>query len=252
MNFKTKAVVLRCRSCSEDRKYLSLLTLDSGILNVLFKIRGSITKSVYCNVYVAGFYEFNLFRGRFGIIVDSVENIEQFFKLRYSPIRFALSQYFCELSYFLGLSGRNLSRHLKLLLNAIWLLEKGCLCCEFIKFVFELKLLSISGYMPNLVCCKFCCSYENDVMFFCARQGFLVCADCANKNNKMAGLVELSKASLYAMRYVVYKEDRHIFKFKLDKKYLVFLSNLVENMVLLYLEKDIITLKIYKELVEGV
>ncbi len=249
MNFKTKGVVLQQKSYLDNQKYLNILTPKNGILNVKLRLYGQVTKNIFSNVYVSGFYYFNLFSGRYGIVVDSVEELEQFFKLRFFPEKFALSQYFCELSYVLGLPLQNAEKQLRLLLNSLWFLEKGSLPIELIKSVFELKLLSYSGYMLNLVCCKFCCSYEKEEMFINPSKGFLVCKDCLNKENSK-NLILLTKAVLYAMRFTLYKEENYMFKFRLEKEQLNFFSKVVEHIVLAFVEKEPLTLKIYKQFSE--
>ena len=249
MNFKTKGVVLQQKPYLDNQKYLNILTPKNGILNVKLRLYGQVTKSIFSNIYVSGFYEFNLFNGRYGIVVDSVEEIEQFFKLRFFPDKFALSQYFCELSYVLGLPLQNAAKQLKLLLNSLWFLEKGDMPNDLIKAIFELKLLSYSGYMLNLVCCKFCCSYEKNNMYINPFKGFLVCEDCL-KNHNSENLILLTKAVLYAMRFTLYKEQKHIFKFSLAKEHLMFFSKIIEMVVLAFIEKEPLTLKVYKQFSE--
>ena len=121
---------------------------------------------------------------------------------------------------------------------------------EFIKAVFELRLISYSGHMPNLVCCKFCCNYEKDEMFFNIFQNFLVCGDCLRKIEKRQGFIKLTKAVLYAMRFIIFKDAKDIFKFKLEKKQLDLLAKITEREILILLEKEPLTLKVYKEFKE--
>lgn len=253
LNFKVKAIVLKEKKYLENQKYLEILTAKNGILNVKLSLRGQITKNVFSNVYVAGFYEFNLFNGKFGIVVDCVEEIELFFNLRFKPERLVLAQYFCELSYILNSSSEKTLKQQNLLLNSIWVLNKNeKLLCDFVKAVFELKLLAYSGYMPNLVCCKFCCSYEKNEMFFDGYHGILICDDCLKNVNNKAYVFKLTKAVLYAMRFIIYKEEKDLFKFKLEEKHLKIFCNIIENIVLMFIEKKPLTLKIYKQFKEGI
>ena len=54
------------------------------------------------------------------------------------------------------------------------------------------------------------------------------------------------------MRFIIYKEDKDIFKFKLEKEQLKFFRNIVENIVLMLVEKKPLTLKIYKQFKEDI
>ena len=83
-------------------------------------------------------------------------------------------------------------------------------------------------------------------MFYVPSQGFLICSDCI-KAGKYSGEVKLTKSVLHAMRYIIYKDDKDIFKFKLEASQLDFLSKLVEKSVMIYVEKELVTLKIYHQ-----
>ena len=211
------------------------------------KIGGQVSRNIFANVNVLVYCDFNIFEGRFGCTVDSVEFLELFFNLRYDPKKLALAQYFCELTDSFVPSNQRARKHLNLLLNSLWLLCSDKFKSEFIKAVFEFRLLSISGFMPNLVGCKFCCNYEKPRMFYVLDQGFLVCQDCLNRNSEILNVKELTKPVLHAMRFIIYKNDKDIFNFRLDDISFKFLSKLVEECVLIFSENEPITLKIYKK-----
>ena len=137
MNFDVKGIVLKKIDYSDNQKYLDILTFKNGILNVKLRIYGQVTKNIFSNICVSGYYYFNLYSGRYGIVVDYVEEIEQFFKIRFNPLKFALSQYFCELCYVLTLPLKDSAKSLSLILNSIWLLQNEKFSCEFLKCVFE-------------------------------------------------------------------------------------------------------------------
>ena len=250
MNLKTKGIVLKQKDYLENQKYLQILTPKNGILSVKLRVYGQITRVIFSNICISGFYLFDLFCGEFGIVVDFVEEIEIFFNLRFFPEKLALAQYFCELSYLFNISLKKASKQLNLLLKSIWFLEKDKISISFLKSIFELRLLSYSGHMPNLVCCKFCCCYENEEMFFDVYQNFLVCRDCLKKYRYTNRLLKISKSVLYAMRFIIYKEDKDIFKFRLGKEHLNLLGTVSENVILYILEKEPLSLRIYKELEE--
>lgn len=246
MHIKIKGIVLKQRVFLNEQKFVTILTAERSLMRARLKIGGQISRNIFMNVHVLGFYYFNIFEGRFGCVIDSVEVLEKFFDLRYDPKRLALAQYMCELTELFIPSKHWAKRHLNLLLNALWLLSKGKFTCRFIKAVFELKLISISGYMPNLVACKFCCHYKKPVMFYVPSQGFLICLECL-KENVVTDKIEVSNLVLHAMRFIIFKDDKDIFKFKLYFKHLKSLSELTQYCVLILLEHEPKTLKIYDQ-----
>lgn len=247
MHLKIKGLILKQKNFLNEQKFLTILTAERGLIFAKMKIGGQINRNIFSNVNVLGYYEFNIFDGRFGYSIDAVEILELFFNLRYDPKKLALAQYFCELTNLFVPSKQLAKKHLNLLLNSLWLLCKKKFSCVFIKTVFEFRLISISGYMPNLIGCKFCCNYEKNRMFYVSDQGFLVCSDCLKNNKISSNFIELTKPVLHAMRFIIYKNDRDIFNFRLKTDSLNFLSKLVENCVLIFSESELKTLKIYRQ-----
>lgn len=246
MNLKMKGLVLKQRSFLDEQKFLTILTAERGLMFVKIKTGGQISRNVFVNVNVLGYYNFNIYEGRYGCVVDSVEILEPFFNLRYNPKSLALAQYFCELTNLFVPSKQRARKHLNLLLNSLWLLCEGKFDCEFVKAVFEFRLISISGYMPNLVGCKFCNIYIKPKMFYVLREGFLVCGDCL-KSKGVENATELTGTVLHAMRFIIYKSDKEIFSFRLDESSLKFLSKIVENSVLFFAEGELKTLRVYRQ-----
>ena len=246
MNLKMKGLVLKQRNFLDEQKFLTILTIERGLMAVKIKIGGQINRNVFSNVHVLGYYAFNIFEGRFGCVVDSVEVLELFFNLRYNPKNLALAQYFCELTNLFVPTKQRAGKHLNLLLNSLWLLNEEKFECEFIKTVFEFRLVSISGYMPNLIGCKFCNKYIDPKMFYVSHEGYLICGDCLNEN-RVASATELTSTVLHAMRFIIYKNEKEIFNFRLNAVSMKRLSKIVENYVLLFTEGELKTLKVYRQ-----
>lgn len=246
MNFKTKGVVLSQRKYNSEQKYLTLLSPERGLIDVRLRVFGQITNNTFQNIIVGGYYHFNIFEGKSGLVIDAAEPLELFFDLRYRPEQLALAQYFCELTKCLVPSQQRADRHLSLLLNSLWLLEKEKRSPDFIKSVFEFRMLAISGYMPNLVCCKKCCEYQKSKMYYLPYQSALICGDCLAKEPQPE-VIELSVPVLHAMRFILYKPDKEIFQFRLNKQNETQLFYLCEKCVRMVLEHELVTLTIYHQ-----
>lgn len=249
MHIKIKGIILKQRNVLNEQKFITILTAERSLMRARLKIGGQINRNTFGNINVLGYYEFNIFEGRFGNVIDSVEVLENFFNLRYNPKKLALAQYMCELTKMFVPSKYSAKRHLNLLLNSLWLLCYSKLKCIFVKTVFELRLISMSGYMPNLIACKFCCKYEKPKMFYVPMEGFLVCLECLQKN-AIVEPIQVSKLVLHAMRFIIYKNDNDIFKFRLNLNQLKNLSNLTQHCVLILLEHKPKTLLIYNQFQE--
>ena len=106
-----------------------------------------------------------------------------------------------------------------------------------IKAVFELRTMSECGFMPQIVCCRDCGTYdEGDAFYLDAQEGHLLCASCAAKAGKNCNL---DKAALFALRHICLVEDKKIFAFKISVGSLEKLSAVAENYALTHLDKPL-------------
>ena len=64
------------------------------------------------------------------------------------------------------------------MLNAFYYLAHGKRPQKQIKAVVEMRMLSMAGYMPDLVGCRECGSYESPEMLFLPKSGGIVCSAC--------------------------------------------------------------------------
>ncbi len=87
------------------------------------------------------------------------------------------------------LPGRKLPAELRLLLNSLYMISEHSTDLRVIKAVFELRTMSECGFMPQLVCCRDCGTYdEGDAFYLDAQEGHLLCAYCAAKAGKNCNL----------------------------------------------------------------
>ena len=61
-----------------------------------------------------------------------------------------------------------------------------------IKAVFELRTMSECGFLPQLVCCRDCGTYDaGDAFYLDVQEGYLLCADCAAKAGKRCNRIAM-------------------------------------------------------------
>ena len=115
-----------------------------------------------------------------------------------------------------------------------------------IKAVFELRALSISGYMPNILACANCGTYETPVMYFDVDGGCIYCEHCPK-----AGAVAVPKTVMTAVRYICLTEPGRIFGFALSPEQMALLGRVTEQYTLRRLDRRFTTLEFYKSLQAG-
>ena len=156
MNLQTQGLIIKETAIGENDKLLIILTREHGLVrafaNGARKIKGknSAATSVFC------YANFTLYKGKDTYKVTDVTPIELFFDLRYNLEAFALAQYFCEIILKITPEDFEPDNYLKLILNSLHFLVKATKPLDQIKAVTEFKLVSLAGFMPNLISCAEC------------------------------------------------------------------------------------------------
>ena len=159
--------------------------------------------------------------------MDDSESIRVFFGIREDVEKLSLAAYFSQLCRELVPEGECSPLYLRLFLNSLHLLEKGKRSPLFLKPMFELRMLTMSGYMPDLVACHSCGQYQEGPVWFSPVQGEIDCLNCAPSPGP--GWVRLPAGVLAAMRHIVYSEFEKLFQFTLSPKGLVTLEEVSEQ-----------------------
>ncbi len=245
MKTKTRGLVLKQQNIGEQDKLLTVLTSDFGVLRAFVRGAKNIKSSKSSATDILCYSELSLYEGKDKYIIDDAVALEIFFSLRSDVEKVALAQYFCELAALVCPEGQNAASQLSLILNGLYLLSKGQKPQEQIKSCVELRLLSLSGYMPDLIMCRECGEYSAPLMYFILNGGKLMCESCFIKKPQSTA-IPLDETLLTALRHIVFSEDKKIFAFSIPEKALRELSYITESYALSVLEKDLKTLHFYK------
>lgn len=225
MILRTDGIVIREQNVGEQDRLITILTKEKGIIKGF--VNGG-RKPKNKNVAATGllcYSDFSIEKTkRDAFVIKEATSKNVFFSLRENIISLSLAQYFAELTYELAPREEDSSEFLSLLLNAVFLISKGTKDLRLIKAVTELRMLSISGYMPSLVACATCSRYESERMYFDLNSGELFCEEC-NLNNS---LQKLSLTTVSAMRHICFSEPQKIFSFTIPEEDLSDLSFVAE------------------------
>jgi DNA repair protein RecO (recombination protein O) len=244
MKLKTDAIVLRDYKIEDDR-ILTLLSREYGVLTAYAGGANRMRSALSSSTELLCYADFVLFKNRERHSVDHADAIRTFFGLRGEIERLSLASYFAELTA--ELAGKDgAEAYLKLLLNTLHYLEKGLRSLAQLKALFELRILTLSGYMPNLVACRKCARYEAEVMIFRPQDGDLLCPDCA-PGHETEG-VPLPPGVLAAMRHIIYCEPEKLFRFTLSDDGMKLLGMVAEQYLQTQLEKTFPTLEFFRGL----
>jgi DNA repair protein RecO len=246
MQIHTDGIVLRSFQTEDDR-ILTILSRQHGIITAYAggasrpKRQLAGATELLCHSHFVLFYN----RGRYS--VDKAESARIFFGIRNSIEHLALGAYFAQLAVELSPGEEPAQDCFDLLLGCLHYLENQKRPLAMLKPLYELRSLTLAGYMPDLVACRDCGCYEADSMYFSLAAGDLLCPACTDGHQREA----LPPGVLAGMRHILYSPLRRVFSFRLSAEGLQTLQRVSELYIKHQLEKTLPTLEYYNGLAKN-
>jgi len=248
MQLITDGVVIAQKSLKENDRLITVLTREYGLITAFANRARQVSGRLLTATQLLAFSDFTIYKGKSTYVINSADVKTIFHKLFSDLEKLTLAQYFCELMAALCPHDENTNEHLRLILNSLHLLGENKKPDSLIKSVFEMRLMTISGYMPDLIGCNGCGEYikPQKSMFFFTESSRLLCEDCITDEYKEH--YTLTPGVLTALRHTVYADFEKLFSFTLSDKNLALLAQISESYLLSKLDRDFNTLKFYKEI----
>ena len=244
MYLTIQAIVLRVTDYNDRDALLTVLSRDHGKLTV--KARGLRRKNspliAPCQLLAYG--EFTLFEYRGQYTVNEAHSIELFQPLRRDLGKLSLGTYFAQVADVLSQEDMPNPELQSLLLNCLFALSRLNEPERKVKAVFELRAVSLGGYMPDLFGCHVCGSQTPDK--FDISEGLRECTRCRQLGGGIR--MPVTQGVLEAMRYICLCDPKKLLSFQIGQENLEKLCNLTEAYLTTQLERGFSTLDFYKSL----
>jgi len=247
MLITTRGIVLREKQVGENDKFIDVLTNDLGVIEISAKGARKINAKNSPASQLFAYSKFCVQKRGERYYLNSSDPIHIFYDLRLDMEKLALASYFAEIILFSATSEEPSQEILRLMLNSLEFLSSGKRSKEFLKSVFELRLLSEIGLMPDIVGCAECGAYLSDKMYFIFENGIILCPTCYDLNLH-AEAAQLSLPLLHAIRYIVLTEFEKLWNFKISDEVQKKLNYIAEKYLVLHLDKHFKTLEFYKSI----
>ena len=243
MFLTTRGLVLREAKYKETDKILTVLTATDGKISVKARGVARTRSKLAAATQLLTFSDFTLFGNKGLWTVNEAATVEQFRALRADINTLALGSYIAELLE--AVSNENVAEPeiLQLGLNALYALSNRLCPPKQLKAAFELRLMCLSGYRPELEQCAGCGKTGMAEARLFPEHGELYCPDC-----RAVGGLHVSEGTLEAMRYIVDADSRRVFSFRLAEPQLSELGEVCEAYTLYQLDRSFGSLDYYKKL----
>lgn len=241
MKLTTDGLVIWEVKTGEADRIITILT-PNGTLTAYAKNSQRPGGRLTSTTALFSFGQFELFKGRNMYTVDSAVDKRQFVALSADVAAISLASYLCELLKQLAPIEDDASDFLSTALSALYYLNAGH-DRRIVKSAFELKILSLAGYMPLLEGCRECGAKPGPALSFSPSRGDFLCEECASRLGERANC---SGAAMAAMRYITEAIPQKIFSFSLPDRQLDNLGDITEKYVEQQLEIRPATLDFYR------
>lgn len=243
MYLTTRGLVLREAKYKESDKILTILTETDGKISA--KARGvQRTRSkIAAASQLLSFSDFTFFGSRGKWTINEAESLEQFRALRGDIELLALGSYIAELLEAVANENVPEPEILQLGLNALYALSNRLCPPAQVKAAFELRLMSLAGYRPQLDECAGCGRREPESGRLFPEHGELFCPEC-----RAVGGLRMDRSVIDAMRYILDADARRVFAFRLPEAELRALGSVTEAYALYELDRAFGSLDYYKKL----
>lgn len=258
---KKNGLVIQEKDLGENDKLLTILLERYGKVFVVAKGAKSVRNRHMASSQLFSYASFGLRkRGNYYYIVDS-DLIESYYSIRTDITKLALASFVCDVVNDIVQEGNNEDSILKLTLNTFFAIAENLKPLEFIRAAFELRIVTESGFAPNLDACSQCENTEINLSYFDIVDGIIYCEKCknslfyANAENEFSerGLSKpiaiLSSSVLAALRYVINARPERFLAFSLHEDELHSFYDICEKFLLNQLERSFYSLDFYKTLI---
>ena len=242
MRLNTDGLIIREMQTGEADRLVTVLTRDMGVIRAFVRGARSIKSRSLSATQLLGYSRFSVYMSRDTYTIDEAEPIEVFFGVRSDFARTSLAMYFCELICELAPEGTDSQEILSLALNTLYKLSNNKLPTHQLKAIFEMRLLSLTGYMPVLIGCSECGKYSDETMLFDIERSQLYCQSCKPPQR----VVPVSLGVVTALRHICLSDPEKVYSFTLSPSGLRSLSEVSEAYLLARTQRRYKSLELYK------
>ena len=239
-----KGLVIRETAYGEADRIFDLLT-ESGIRTVRARSVRKPGAKYAAVTQLFSYGEFCLRQSGERFFLDSAVSRNQFYGLRNDLEALALASYFSELIQKTA-TEQPQAQLLRLFCHALHHLSEHDRPPLLVKAVFELRLLTELGLMPDMLCCKVCGKYLPVHPVLRIAEADFVCADCTEVQNPAD--LAAKPSVIQAARHVIFSDFDRLFQFRLKDEALPLFALYTERFLLHQLGFSFHTLHFYHQL----
>ena len=236
---KTEGIVLRYTNLGEADKILTILTRNNGKIKAIAKGCRKPKSSLLSSSEVFVFSEFVLYTGTSFYHISQAVTRETFYNIRKDLLRLSYATYFAELAEAVSDEGIPSERLFLLLAKTLYYLSAEIIPIGILSVGYQLKLMDISGYRPNIARCAICRKSSEDYTRFSVDLGGVICSSCSTgENQKNSGEVfKISQGTAEAINFLLNIEISRLNTKKIDNTIFNEIEKITRSFIQSHLDK---------------
>ena len=248
-------LVLKSVNLGESDRLITVFTKESGTVSAMVKGARSLKNKNMASSQQFCYSTFVLYKKGDKLWVRESNLIESFFGLRDTIEGLSLAGYIVEVLSDVTTAEAE-EELLRLALNSLYAISEKKYSLDKIKSAFEIRAMSIIGFMPEVLSCRECGENAGD-FFFDIMGGSIRCYACKEKADRQRrddyddGTREvvsiLSEGAKIALAYLVHSPIERIFAFSISDADMDLLARATEKYITNQLERSFKSLEFYKE-----
>lgn len=209
-------IVLATIPVGDYDKRLTILTRERGKITAFAKGARKPNSALLACSQPFTYGEFFLYEGRSSYNVISVNVHNYFGELRDDISYVYYGLYFCEFADYMTREGNDETQIMKLLYQSLRALLNKNIGVKLVRYVYELKIISLSGEAPQVFECVKCAASE-DLLRFSVQAGGMVCDHC---KHTASDAFYISTSTLYTLQYIVSSTVEKLYTFTVSNEVL--------------------------------
>ena len=225
---KTKGIILLESNMGDFDKMVSVLTPNLDKIGCAAKGARKPKSPLLAGTQFLSFSDLVIYNGVNSYNINSCEPIEVFYNIRTDLDKLTYAAFITRMVSDVTDENQYTYNILQLLLNTLYMISETDVDRDFILSVFELRLMVLLGFAPNLGKCVLC-GDKNDIGYFSMSHSGFLCNPCG-RTDKSA--IKISLDTFNALKYICSAPAKKIFSFNVSeesKKELKLISSLYLN-----------------------
>lgn len=226
-----KGIVLRETNAGDKGRFIDILTEEMGVAEVYVRGAVKVTGKSTGITQLFSYAEFNVEQKGDMRFFQGGKSIRIFYGLRNDLLKLSLAYYFAELIRFSVSMNMESKEILRLVLNTLHFLEEGSRSPDMLKPLFELRLVSELGYIPDLLMCRSCMDHLPEKIIFSVEDGRFWCRDCYDELELVhnTAIFRMDKSCLSLIRFIMLVDMERLYNFRVNDATLKTVSAFAEE-----------------------